>query len=565
MIEVTTRELSKQPSTEKPNAVIWYLAVRPSIIDSLRGLYEHFNNQYKYPVIIFTFGQPYSKAFISKIHRTIDPAIRFVKVKPRIPANVPESELFYNRKDIRYVRKNFPETRIGYLHMCHFMAGGFLDTKELDGYDWGMRLDDDSFFLEDISFDFFRVMRDGRYLYGTGYENDRELAPKRSVNDCTSGLWEFTDAYMKKNSIESDWIQRHRRSDGSFHYVVGAGNMTLWNLNLFRSPEWRSWWKTLLESGGIYKYRWGDQEIHRLFMQMQFKESEWKSFAPELLDCRYKHESVPEKRKYWHGGLGMWHTKPHRSAALAEHLRGYMRNLARALSPRKFLASLRPKQQMNLTEMGRRFHAEKADPTRQYFGKCLTEIYEPYLTAFCGKPIKLLEIGVARGKSLRMWAKYFPQAKIFGLDINPITRKYERGRIRIIIGSQNDPNVLDGVSREAGTLDIIIDDGSHVNTHILQSFETLFPKLNSGGVYIIEALHCSYQDLETAGGIGVREGSRQGLGWSGMHLNPESESFTNHREDMDRFFLERIKQLDHKEGSIQSIHFWSRTCIITKV
>ena len=37
-----------------------------------------------------------------------------------------------------------------------------------------------------------------------------------------------------------------------------------------------------------------------------------------------------------------------------------------------------------------------------------------------------------------------------------------------------------------------MDDGSHVGSHILTSFEVLFPKLTPGGTYAIEDLHTAY-------------------------------------------------------------------------
>jgi hypothetical protein len=43
-----------------------------------------------------------------------------------------------------------------------------------------------------------------------------------------------------------------------------------------------------------------------------------------------------------------------------------------------------------------------------------------------------------------------------------------------------------------GFFDIVIDDGSHVNEHIITSFQTLFPLLANNGIYVIEYLKTSY-------------------------------------------------------------------------
>ncbi len=50
--------------------------------------------------------------------------------------------------------------------------------------------------------------------------------------------------------------------------------------------------------------------------------------------------------------------------------------------------------------------------------------------------------------------------------------------------------VLDLTSEQG--VDIIIDDGSHMNEHMIKSFKILFPLLNQGGYYAIEDMHHAY-------------------------------------------------------------------------
>jgi len=51
---------------------------------------------------------------------------------------------------------------------------------------------------------------------------------------------------------------------------------------------------------------------------------------------------------------------------------------------------------------------------------------------------------------------------------------------------------LNSICNEIGDLEIIIDDGSHLNEHVLFTFHQLFPKLKSGGIYVIEDTQTSY-------------------------------------------------------------------------
>ena len=59
-------------------------------------------------------------------------------------------------------------------------------------------------------------------------------------------------------------------------------------------------------------------------------------------------------------------------------------------------------------------------------------------------------------------------------------------------GDQSDPEFLKALIKKIGKPDIIIDDGSHYNKHVLASFGILFPLLSDNGIYVIEDLYTSY-------------------------------------------------------------------------
>jgi len=50
---------------------------------------------------------------------------------------------------------------------------------------------------------------------------------------------------------------------------------------------------------------------------------------------------------------------------------------------------------------------------------------------------------------------------------------------------------------------LIIDDGSHINSHIITTSNFLFPFLNKGGVYVVEDLKTSYWSSFFGGVIGL--------------------------------------------------------------
>lgn len=121
------------------------------------------------------------------------------------------------------------------------------------------------------------------------------------------------------------------------------------------------------------------------------------------------------------------------------------------------------------------------------------DVYDRYFSAYRGKPIHILEIGVSDGGSLQMWKAYFgPQAKIYGVDIDPACKALEEPGIEIFIGSQTDKEFLRKIKSSIPQLDILIDDGGHTMRQQIVTFEELFGHVKADGVYLIEDLHTSY-------------------------------------------------------------------------
>ncbi len=121
------------------------------------------------------------------------------------------------------------------------------------------------------------------------------------------------------------------------------------------------------------------------------------------------------------------------------------------------------------------------------------EIYERHFSPFIGKKVKVMEIGVWRGGSLKMWKDYFGEnAEIIGIDINPNCKVFEEDRIRIYIGDQSNVNFLQDVIKQEGEFDIIIDDGGHFMHQQIISFKELYWSIKNGGVYLCEDLHTNY-------------------------------------------------------------------------
>jgi hypothetical protein len=124
--------------------------------------------------------------------------------------------------------------------------------------------------------------------------------------------------------------------------------------------------------------------------------------------------------------------------------------------------------------------------------------YERHFAPVRRRPLKILELGIggydtpaAGGGSLRMWETYFPRAEVVGVDIFDKT-PHDGGRVRTFRGSQADEAFMREVVEKMGGIDIVIDDGSHMNEHVIASFKILFPLLDAAGIYVIEDTQSSY-------------------------------------------------------------------------
>jgi hypothetical protein len=156
--------------------------------------------------------------------------------------------------------------------------------------------------------------------------------------------------------------------------------------------------------------------------------------------------------------------------------------------PRK-AREARPTRRASLDRLAHRHKTDKRSGRHGY-----ADIYDNMLRSRRDEPIKLLEIGVHRGASLRMWAAYFPHGEIHGIDIVESAREQAGERIAVHIGDASRQEVLAPIVAQAGgRFDVIIDDGSHRYEHQYPSLLALWPHLAPGGLYAIEDLGTSYR------------------------------------------------------------------------
>ena len=117
------------------------------------------------------------------------------------------------------------------------------------------------------------------------------------------------------------------------------------------------------------------------------------------------------------------------------------------------------------------------------------------------KDIKnLLEIGIGTDftyngtcGSIRAWLDWLPNVTIYGFDIKDAPQDLKNNfRFKLILGDQGKIEDLNNLKNSIPDCEIIIDDGSHINSHQIMTFNILWSKVAVGGYYIIEDVHCKW-------------------------------------------------------------------------
>lgn len=135
----------------------------------------------------------------------------------------------------------------------------------------------------------------------------------------------------------------------------------------------------------------------------------------------------------------------------------------------------------------------KYDTDKNNYFHNYTRQYNSLLHEFKEKPIKYLEIGIFNGGSIKAFKEIFKNSTCcLGLDIDSKCKEHEdvENNLFIEIGDATDNNFIKYITEKYGTFDIILDDGSHINRDVINSFELLFPLLNDNGLYIVENTIC---------------------------------------------------------------------------
>lgn len=120
-----------------------------------------------------------------------------------------------------------------------------------------------------------------------------------------------------------------------------------------------------------------------------------------------------------------------------------------------------------------------------------TPLYDELFTPLRDDPVNVVELGVYRGASIRMWRDYFTNGTIYAVDVNPEHLQNLSGLDRVVpirCNSRNERILL----QIPDHVDIVIDDASHEPFHQIAAFTNIWPRVTPGGYYAVEDLHAGW-------------------------------------------------------------------------
>ena len=156
---------------------------------------------------------------------------------------------------------------------------------------------------------------------------------------------------------------------------------------------------------------------------------------------------------------------------------------------------------------------ESAQTDKGTYHSYIQNYYTNIFSNIRNEDIKILEIGVLDGKSIKFWNDWFINAEIIGMDINTKSKPFIDANGYTVLWE--DAYTKQGVSNfEDNYFDFIIDDGPHTLESQLECVRLYLPKLKKGGKIIIEEIlvwksaESKFQQL----------GKELGLQYEGKHI-----------------------------------------------
>eukprot|EP00762_Andalucia_godoyi_P002764 ANDGO_04415.mRNA.1 Glycolipid 2-alpha-mannosyltransferase len=319
-----------------PNACVVFLIQRvhssfhreslSNLSKSLHLLFENWPDVRNYDVLLFHGGEFDSWTAAQELNaalgRAISAFVKVVRVPHRywgVPTDTVGKEVYMQDWDHQWQSE-------GYRHMTRWFAYNMMEYLHEVGYDYVIRLDDDSFVRTPIVDDPFVQMQMNQWVYGYHMlllepvylmlpEVVAHYIQQHSVNPTM--LFDYVSPERNVKSLllpRQGWnLQNLSNSWPCVGPSCGTGwsgvayytNFFVADIGFWMRPEVREFWLYLDRSGGMYLRRWGDVMVHTMIVQIFAKPSEVHQFD----DFVYEHVTRKDGKCNYGGMRGSWNVK----------------------------------------------------------------------------------------------------------------------------------------------------------------------------------------------------------------------------------------------------------------
>ena len=139
-----------------------------------------------------------------------------------------------------------------------------------------------------------------------------------------------------------------------------------------------------------------------------------------------------------------------------------------------------------LDDLGQRYKTDKSSLEHNYL-----DAYEKLVPFQREDVFTFLEIGVFRGASARMWAEWFYNATVVGIDLKLPKLTSPPKNLKLVTGDATQAPTVNRLKKKYSAPSVVLDDGSHRWNQQRESFRLIWPWLEPHGAYIVEDLHSS--------------------------------------------------------------------------
>lgn len=279
-------------------------------------LFQNYNNEFQHDVLIFHEGDfdISSQKEVKKDRQ----AIHFHQIAFEIPSFLNPAEI-PEKWDGVY--------GIGQRHMARFFGFSIFHILKELGYDWFMRLDDDSFIHSKIHYDLFDFMQKNKYDYGYRTMLKEPLRPTFGFSEMVLAFikaerikpYSFLKNFDKSSVLNNDTFSLKGKikkrltnlidllAEELHHDLNNWPSPTEWNrltyynnflitrIDFWLQPTVQSFLGFLDRVGGSYKYRWSDHIVQTAAIQIFMSENKVYHFQ----DWTYEHATIKNGKLEW--------------------------------------------------------------------------------------------------------------------------------------------------------------------------------------------------------------------------------------------------------------------------